>query len=197
MSRRVIALILLGLTAIVLWLVSRPAPPVSLPPSAVSSSPPENNPVPLDPVPSSPAPDPPPSSNVSPPPPPTHRTPPRDLTNPLVPSTIPGVTPPPGSGVDPATGIDFDKISAMLRDYRTLFGENPVGTNAEIMKSVMGGNPRGAMLGPPEGQSVNEAGELTDRWGTPYFFHQLSGDLMEIRSAGEDRRMWTGDDLVR
>lgn len=84
----------------------------------------------------------------------------------------------------------------MLRDYRTLNGENPVGTNAEIMKSIMGGNPRGAVLGPPAGMTVNGGGELLDRWGTPYFFHSLTRDLMEIRSAGPDRRMWNGDDLA-
>jgi hypothetical protein len=35
---------------------------------------------------------------------------------------------------------------------------------------------------------------MCDRWGTPYFFHQVSKTEMEIRSAGPDRRMWTGDD---
>ena len=91
---------------------------------------------------------------------------------------------------------DFDKISLMLRDYRTLAGENPVGTNAEIMKAIMGGNPKGARLGPPEGQSLSDKGELIDRWGTPYFFHQLGKDQMEIHSAGPDRRMGTEDDLI-
>ena len=84
----------------------------------------------------------------------------------------------------------------MLRAYRTIAGENPVGTNAEIMKAIMGGNPKGAQLGPPDGQTLNADGELIDRWGTPYFFHQLSKDLMEIQSAGPDRRMGTQDDLV-
>jgi hypothetical protein len=46
----------------------------------------------------------------------------------------------------------------------------------------------------PAGNKVNEAGELTDRWGTAYFFHQLSSREMEIRSAGPDRKMWTEDD---
>jgi hypothetical protein len=31
---------------------------------------------------------------------------------------------------------------------------------------------------------------------TPRQMHQLSGTVMEIRSAGPDRRMWTADDLV-
>ena len=95
-----------------------------------------------------------------------------------------------------AGAIDADKVSLMLRDYRTRMGENPVGTNAEIMKAIMGGNPKGAMLGPPDGLQVNGDGELVDRWGTPYFFHQLSRTSMEIRSAGPDRKMYTEDDVI-
>ena len=92
--------------------------------------------------------------------------------------------------------IEVDKVNLMVRDYRTLAGENPVGTNAEIMAAVMGGNPKQAKLGPPEGMQLNANGELIDRWGTPYFFHQLSRNQMEIRSAGADRVMWTEDDAV-
>lgn len=91
---------------------------------------------------------------------------------------------------------DVESVQLMLRDYRTLMGENPVGTNAEIMKILMGGNPKQATLGPPEGQGVNANGELIDRWGTPYFFHQLAKDQMEIRSAGPDKKMGTDDDTV-
>ena len=43
---------------------------------------------------------------------------------------------------------------------------------------------------------VNARGELVDNWGTPFFFHSLSRTEMEIRSAGPDHKMWTGDDLV-
>jgi hypothetical protein len=100
------------------------------------------------------------------------------------------------SDVDPELAGDFDQIILMFRSYRTITGENPVGTNEEMMKSIMGGNPKGATLGPPEGQSVNEKGELIDRWGSPYFFHQLSKVHTEIRSAGPDRRMWNEDDLI-
>ena len=92
--------------------------------------------------------------------------------------------------------IEIDKVSLMIRDFRTIAGENPVGTNAEIMATVMGGNPKQAKLGPPEGVHLNANGELIDRWGTPYFFHQLSHDHMEIRSAGPDRTLWTEDDPV-
>ena len=106
------------------------------------------------------------------------------------------IPPPPFTPPDEAALIEVDKVSLMIRDYRTIAGENPVGTNAEIMAAVMGGNPKQAMLGPPEGMGLNENGELIDRWGTPYFFHQLSRDQMEIRSAGADKVMWTDDDAV-
>ena len=91
---------------------------------------------------------------------------------------------------------ELTKVQAMLRDYRTRMGENPVGSNAEIMKALMGANSAGAKLGPPEGQVVNEAGELLDMWGTPIFFHQLSKKTMEVHSAGPDRKMWTADDVI-
>ncbi len=95
-----------------------------------------------------------------------------------------------------AVAIDLDKVTLMLRDYRTSMGENPTGTNAEIMKAVMGGNPKGARLGPPENQSLNANGELVDRWGTPIFFHQMSRTSTEIRSAGPDRILWNEDDII-
>lgn len=84
----------------------------------------------------------------------------------------------------------------MVTDYHTLTGENPVGTNAEIMMTLTGKNERQAILGPPEGLSLNGKGELIDDWGTPYFFHQLSRDVMEIHSAGPDKIMGTADDIV-
>jgi hypothetical protein len=96
-----------------------------------------------------------------------------------------------------AAGLaEMEQVQAMLRDFRTRMGENPVGCNAEIMRDIMGGNPVKARLGPPPGQSLNDAGELIDPWGTPYFFHQLSAKSMEVRSAGPDRKLWSPDDLT-
>lgn len=91
---------------------------------------------------------------------------------------------------------ELEQVGLMLRDYRTLMKENPVGTNAEIMAALMGGNPKHARLGPPGGAGLNDQGELLDQWGTPYFFHQMSAQVMEIHSAGPDKKMWTSDDVV-
>jgi hypothetical protein len=104
------------------------------------------------------------------------------------------------AGQDPgeptAHPADLEEVRYMLRDYRAMAGENPVGNNAEIMRAMMGDNRKGARLGPPESHRLNGKGELVDRWDTPYFFHQLSAQEMEIRSAGPDRMMWTADDRV-
>ena len=83
-----------------------------------------------------------------------------------------------------------------IRQYAAAFGENPVGTNPEITSALQGSNPKQINFLKPDGNRVNGKGELVDVWGTPYFFHQLSGHEMEIRSAGADRVMYTADDLV-
>jgi hypothetical protein len=88
-------------------------------------------------------------------------------------------------------------LRTTFREYGQMFGGNPVGTNPEITRALNGDNPRHVnFLDKPDGNRINAKGELVDPWGTPYFFHQLSGTEMEIHSAGPDRVMWTADDLV-
>ncbi|OYW75570.1 MAG: hypothetical protein B7Z37_12670 [Verrucomicrobia bacterium 12-59-8] len=102
--------------------------------------------------------------------------------------------PQPDVSVENEAASDLQRITIMLRDYRTIAGDNPIGSNAEIMQALSGDNPRQAKI-LPDDLPLNTSGELVDRWGTPYFFHQLSRNSMEIRSAGSDRRMWTSDDI--
>jgi hypothetical protein len=90
----------------------------------------------------------------------------------------------------------LENMRVTIRQYASAFGENPVGTNPEITASLQGNNPKQINFLRPDGNRVNSNGELVDVWGTPYFFHQISGHEMEIRSAGPDRVMYTGDDLV-
>jgi len=106
-------------------------------------------------------------------------------------STLP---PQPDVGVENEAAADLQRITRLLRDYRTIAGDNPIGSNAEIVQALAGDNLKHAKILPDE-LPRNSSGELVDRWGTPYFFHQLSRNSMEIRSAGSDRRMWTSDDV--
>jgi hypothetical protein len=89
----------------------------------------------------------------------------------------------------------LDNARVVMHNYQDRFGENPVGNNAEITAALTGNNPKQVnFITAASGLRVNENGELVDGFGTPFFFHQLSGHDMEIRSAGKDRRMWTLDD---
>ena len=90
----------------------------------------------------------------------------------------------------------LDKARVMIHNYRAAFGENPVGSNPEITAALMGKNPKQINFVADSGLRVNDKGEMVDAYGTPFFFHQISGQEMEIRSAGQDKIMWTFDDLV-
>ena len=102
--------------------------------------------------------------------------------------------PPELAGLPPETVLE--NMRTTIRQYGSMFDGNPVGTNPEITKALQGDNPKHINFLKADGNRVNGNGELVDVWGTPYFFHQLSGTEMEIRSAGPDKRMWTSDDLV-
>ncbi|HVM46789.1 MAG TPA: hypothetical protein VMU04_02130 [Candidatus Acidoferrum sp.] len=97
--------------------------------------------------------------------------------------------------MDPATVLG--NMRNAVNHYGSMFGGNPVGTNPEITRALNGENPRQAkFISEDLGLRINGRGELVDYWGTPFFFHQLSGTEMEIRSAGPDKKLWTADDLV-
>jgi hypothetical protein len=92
---------------------------------------------------------------------------------------------------------DLRLVNEIFIAYRgATHTEDPVGENSEITAALMGRNRLHFAFVPPECPAVNSKGELCDRWGTPFFFHQLSGQKMEIRSAGPDHRLWTEDDEV-
>jgi hypothetical protein len=93
---------------------------------------------------------------------------------------------------------DLDALAQILDAWRTNFpGQgNPVGENSEIAAALSGDNPAHLVLIPRNHRAFNDRGELCDRWGTPFRFHQLSGEHMDLRSAGPDRKFGTADDAV-
>ena len=102
--------------------------------------------------------------------------------------------PPELAEMAPQTALE--NMRTVIRQYGSTFAGNPVGTNPEITQALQGENPKHLNFLSADGNRVNSQGELVDLWGTPYFFHQISGSETEIRSAGPDRVMYTGDDLV-
>jgi len=116
-------------------------------------------------------------------------------------SPVPSATPFLLGSADAAPAIEpvtvLGNICIAVNQYGSRFGGNPVGTNPEITKALNGDNPKQVkFINEQSGLRINGKGELVDSWGTAFFFHQLSGTEMEIRSAGPDQVLWTADDLV-
>lgn len=92
---------------------------------------------------------------------------------------------------------DIRVVYSLLSYYRKAFGSFPTGEdNRQIVNALTGNNPKGLAILPRDHPAINVAGELVDRWQTPFFFHIISRENVEVRSAGEDREMWTTDDLL-
>jgi hypothetical protein len=130
----------------------------------------------------------------------------KEAVSPNALAAAPAMAPPPPADAPPVPNTSesstlpaatiLQNMRTSIRQYASTFGENPVGTNPEITGALQGDNPKHINFLKQDGNRVNANGELVDPWGTPYFFHQISGHEMEIRSAGPDRVMYTGDDLV-
>ena len=91
---------------------------------------------------------------------------------------------------------DLGFLELVISQYCRHLDGNPVGNNAQISEALRGDNPKGIALLPAEGKFLDSSGLLVDRWGTPYFFHAISRQRMDIVSAGPDREFWTNDDLT-
>ncbi len=72
----------------------------------------------------------------------------------------------------------------------------PLGANAEFTAVLTGTNSLGLAYLPPDHPAINAAGELCDRWGRPYLIHPVSAARVDVRSAGEDGRFFTPDDIA-
>lgn len=93
---------------------------------------------------------------------------------------------------------DLEILNEVFAAWQTNFPQegNPVGENAEITAALTGKNKFQFAFIAPGHRALNAQGELCDRWGTPFFFHAMSGTRMEIRSAGPDKKLYTTDDVL-
>ena len=93
---------------------------------------------------------------------------------------------------------DLELLQSLIAFYRRANqGAGPSGSeNEEIVAELRGKNSHRLAIFPPDLPGINDRGRLLDRWGTPYFFHAISRTVLEIRSAGPDRKLWTSDDIT-
>jgi len=187
--RTLVAIIAIIIALIILVLSLKPAPEKPLPPGATTPQSNSNSaaaPIHLQ--------TPPPVSSTRAP---ATETAPGELASHAAsPAATAGATAETNESANLSPEIVLDKARVVMHNYRAAFGEDPVGTNPEITAALMGKNPKQINFVADSGLRVNEKGEMLDAYGTPFFFHQISGQEMEIRSAGPDKVMWSSDDLV-
>ena len=95
---------------------------------------------------------------------------------------------------------DLTLVSHVLENFALLVKGNeplPLGANEEIAAALRGRNRLQERFVPETSPLFNAKGQIVDRWGTPLYFHAISRDRLEIRSAGPDKVMWTADDVQR
>ena len=90
---------------------------------------------------------------------------------------------------------DLEIVNEFITLYSKAFQGNPIGLNEDITSVLTGNNYTKGILFPPNSPMIVR-GQLVDRWGTPYWFHPSSASQMEIRSAGPDKDLFSGDDIV-
>ncbi len=93
---------------------------------------------------------------------------------------------------------DLEILSGMLMSYRNVMKDQarPIGINEDLTEVLTRPYRRGLRFLPMEHPAINEQGQLIDRWGTPIHLHPVSQGMMELRSAGPDRLLFTDDDIV-
>jgi len=100
-------------------------------------------------------------------------------------------------GTAPSPKSEIEVLHRLFRAYREEYRSFPTGEdNAQFISAMTGGNPRQIWYLPRPHQRIDLQGRLLDSWGTPYIFHAISRDYLEIRSAGPDKEVYSDDDLI-
>jgi len=83
--------------------------------------------------------------------------------------------------------VDVENLFAGLQKYKEHVGTYPVGSNAQVVKALLGSNPKNVIILVSRKNELNPKGELVDPWGTALqiYFSDLG---VLVRSAGPNRR---------
>ena len=123
------------------------------------------------------------------------------------PPLLPGPAAPPGRpafawerllAADGSPEEDLAALGDLVTGYlQSGLGEarRTIGFNEDLIPALTDSSALGDSA-LPAGHPAIRDGRLLDRWGTPWQVHPLAGDLIQLRSAGPDRRLYTADDLV-
>ncbi len=82
---------------------------------------------------------------------------------------------------------DIENLFSGLQKYKEHVGSYPVGSNAEVVKALLGKNPKNVIILVSRKNELNPKGEFVDPWGTPLRIYFSDSGVL-VRSAGPNRR---------
>ena len=82
---------------------------------------------------------------------------------------------------------DVDNLFAALQQYKEHVGAYPLGSNADIVKSLNGKNPKSLIILIGRKNDLNAKGEFVDPWGTALRIYFSDSGVL-VRSAGPNKR---------
>lgn len=89
---------------------------------------------------------------------------------------------------------ELEILQDLISQHHRALGDGSMGDNGDVVNALVGPEGPGTWL--PRSSPRLREGQLIDRWGSPYWFHPNAANQMEIRSAGPDRNLFTGDDII-
>jgi hypothetical protein len=92
---------------------------------------------------------------------------------------------------------DLDALTDLVKGYlQAGLGDTArsLGFNEDLAVALTDVAALGESALPPDHPALRD-GRVIDRWGTPWQVHPVASGVVELRSAGPDRRLYTPDDI--
>jgi len=97
---------------------------------------------------------------------------------------------------EPKVQIEMRSLLGALQYYQAEYGKYPSGNSSEILKALLGNNPKMKLFLVVPARSTNSTGQFIDPWGTPYEIIFEPTNRVTIRSAGENKTFGDKDDVT-
>ncbi|MEO7514655.1 MAG: type II secretion system protein GspG [Verrucomicrobiota bacterium] len=91
---------------------------------------------------------------------------------------------------------EVSNLNSALRTFYSEIHHYPSGTSGDVMRALVGENPKRLKFFSPNPKLVNSRGEYMDPWQTPYQINIIGQTNYIIRSAGPNRIFGDKDDLT-
>jgi len=88
-------------------------------------------------------------------------------------------------------------VAGILDSFRESEGAYPTAEdNPGVIRQLLGENSTRRAFLSPDTPAINAEGALLDAEGSPYHFHFISSQELELRSAGPDGQLYSEDDIL-